>query len=272
MRVWTANTTNRWLFKRVSSAGLAVRNTYSEANLKTFNLSDSSQLFNPGVLPDARIIPSLLAPPPNNYAWSEGYPSETTSISQRMQSLGSIGITEADFDSYHYILCFNTAAEETLKTLLCEYRQKQHQSLLSALSSGRAQIRLLPGCDPFIPAQSLADPSKMQSIVTSIKTAIKVFLTTEFGWNINSCATGTSGLRTLQILLKTEEMKHFCSENGGNINLNLEMMTRWRAVTGCSFWVAFSRTTLIGKNEWLISIIGSQAKLKQAEGFVRGAQ
>lgn len=268
MRVWTANTTNRWMFKRVSSAGLAVRNTYTQANLKIFNLSNSTQLFNPGILPDTRVIHSLLAPPPNNYSWSEGYPSETTSISQRMQSIGSVGITEADFNSYQYILCFNTAAEQILKTLLHEYRTKTNHSFSLSL----AKIQLLPDCDPFVPAEAFADPTKMVAIITSIKAAIKGFLTTEFGWDVNACATGTSGQRTLQILLKTEEMRHFCSENGGNINMDLDLMKRWRDVTGCSFWIAFRRTTSMGKNEWLISIIGSQANLKQAEGLVRGAQ
>ncbi|KUJ16968.1 uncharacterized protein LY89DRAFT_718678 [Mollisia scopiformis] len=263
MRVWTSNTTNRWLFKRVASAGLAVRNSYTESYFRILD-PDSSKLYNAGVPPDTRIMPSLLAP--NLYPWSNGYPSETSSISQRMQSFSSTGITEADFDSYHYIICFNTAAEETLKGMLREYRKRTNQGAFSP------QIRILPGCDPFEVASSLADPTKMAGMVNSIKSAIKGFLTNEFRWDIDACATGTSRLRTLQIVLQTEQMRHFCSEESSNlIILNLEVMKRWREITICSFWVAFNRTW-IGRTEWLVSIIGSQATLKQAEQLVRGAQ
>ena len=269
MRIWTANSTNRWLFKRVSSTGHNVSSDYTKANFSTPNSHGLSHLFAPGTRPDLKIISALLAPP--NYAWGNGFPNETTSIAKRIQSIPRTGLEEHDLDSYDFILCFNAVGEKILNNLL-----DAHNIRLTVKGNPPSglQVRLLPGCDFFNGQECLDDPMKMNKMTTAIKAAIKAFLKTEFGLEIGVCMQWPKQLRTLQILMKTSEMKHFMTKDalGGKIMQDTAKISNWKENTGCNFWVAFEKWGENSEEVWLVSIVGEKGKLAQAEALVRGAQ
>jgi len=242
-----------------------VSNEYTKSNLSTLKLQDPSSLFIPGVLPDARILSSILAP--SNYVWGNGFPNETASIKKRIESTPSNGLVDWYFNYFDYILCFNSFGVMVVNKLLEAYnadRKIKGNSPARVLSS---QIRLLNGCD--FQNWQIKDLTKLSQMAGAVKTAIKQFLTSEFGWDQDVCAQWPKSLRTLQIPMKTSDMKHVMKDKDGIHWEDTAKIRRWKEITGCYFWIAFEKWGEKGDKVWLVSIIGEEGRLLEAEALVR---
>jgi hypothetical protein len=120
------------------------------------------------------------------------------------------------------------------------------------------QVRCLEGCDLFNGQECLDDATKMSKQCAAIKAAIKQFLAVEFGWDQDVCTKWPKSLRTLQILMKTSEVKHFLEKptDGGKFVEYTTKIGKWKERTGCGIWIAFDSWAENDEEAWLVSIVG----------------
>jgi hypothetical protein len=248
IRAWTANTTSRWLFDRVDSAG---------ANIST--------MFTKQVLPNLPIRSPITWEDTNkaiddlagdsSYFWSENYPHEKAVILERMRKHRCRGIQARHFSTYHYMICFSRDVLGTLSELKSSW-EIDHQKYSCT------RILFLPDCIPRTDAWKKAEKPH----ISEIRELIKGFLKSEFGWKVpmevdkngKEKRMGIAGgkERTLMLVLPERYRGHIKGKEK-------ELSDR----TGVRV-----RLTLEGTEEkhQLVSLTGMRSKLAAAEALIKG--
>ncbi|MCJ1402396.1 hypothetical protein MMC11_005616 [Xylographa trunciseda] len=247
MRIWTANATGRWLFKRVDSAGRLINNAF------TLSLTAEENLLSPAShikLAKATIQAIEALELGTYYQWTGDHPNEVERLLERTKQHDFQGIDAADFGHYNFILCFTQHDADELHRM-----QK-------ASGNSWARIVFLRGCEYRSTLQYMSDRAEMEKLLLAMKVVIKQFISEHLDDGFESIQFATTkGHRTLQIIQPLNSL-NFAGfreplENGPKLK-------EYETKTGCAIKVTARRTS----SQALISIIGPKERLAEAEAMV----
>lgn len=241
-RAWIANTTSRWLFERVDSAGANVRTHFTTTHLPSlpdYGMATAESY--------ERAITDL-AGPPEHYR-SDDFPYEKSTIVDRMRAHQARGIEPRHFKTYHYILCFSQDVQSTILHLQAAW-ESEHRT------KSTAKIILLQVPEPFNEGP--------QKIIPELKKVIQHFMAEELGWmepwvyvdgKPKRLGINQGKERTLMMTLPQQYRARI---KGREVELS--------SMTGVKV-----RLTLEGTygNHQLVCLTGEKDKVRGAEDFIR---
>jgi hypothetical protein len=134
IRAWTANTTSRWLFDRVDSAGANISTMFTKQVLPNLPIGS------PITWEDTNKAIDDLAGD-SSYFWSANYPHEKAIILERMRRHRCRGIEARHFSTYHYMISFSREVLETLRELKRKWE-------IDYQKYSCTRILVLPNCIP----------------------------------------------------------------------------------------------------------------------------
>jgi KH domain len=181
IRVWTVNTTDRWLFGRVSSAGTNIRTHFST------NMAKVPAWELPGRPVPENWITELSGS--RSYFWSENGPREKETILNKIREWKRRGLHLSDLKTYSHILCFDKAtyvilmkmkalAQDPLSPPPPSSEKGEHEQQ-SASAKGPNTV---DSTIHFLgPQESFKVP--VAQTMEGVKTNIKHFLVKEFNWS-----------------------------------------------------------------------------------------
>ncbi|KIW31763.1 uncharacterized protein PV07_03360 [Cladophialophora immunda] len=243
VRAWTVNTTDRWMYGRVDSAGVDIKTPFNE----TVPLASR-----PDTDANSKAIDILAGD--RNHFWSEDYPHEKAVIVNRVKAHQPRGIEERHFRTFEYILCFDVYAFEAVKRL----KQKAQAKSSSTGSKERiSKVMLLEDCAWPDGGKTCHDADVVKDVNSRIKKQVKDFLGSEFGWTKPPFHKGMAGgeQRTLHMVLP-EKYRHPVQQ----------ALNQMRKEFGCKIYLTWEGTA--GKKQ-LVTIVGAQGKVRVAEKAVR---
>lgn len=239
IRVWTANTTRRWLFRRVDSAGLYVGTSSPGEGAQ---LADGEELVLGSGSASQVALEALSGD--RYYFQSDDEPKEKEKALKRVQSHQPQGVKDYMFAAYRYILCFDTHALKALRQRAEKAREADAKN-----KKPQARILLLPGTEEAIRTASSLE------IVDAVRSAIKVFLTAELGWTRPAHGIADGPCRTRFIYVKHRWQTTKILAGSGEL----------RRQSQCDIHLAWQSKEL----GFAVAIVGPSQALADAEKMVR---
>ena len=231
LRVWTANRTGRWLFKRVHSAGLTV-STNVQTSIDPVAIQGIGQLL-----------------PHDEYDWALDSPHEVRRIAQRMKFYSPFGFAATDLSTYDVILCFTRTDANRIAKFEPEHKDG-------------ARVIVLPGCRDISSEDCAKDPEKIRELIASIKSAVKGFITQELGEWVDGAVKRTKSYRTLQLLLPGRDLNF---AGTGDFLTDGDKIKEHESKSGCAIKVTKYKGST---REVLVSIIGPKDHLAKAAALM----
>ena len=217
VRVWTVNTSGRWLFKRVVSAGTHISTECNKPQLDKLQVTARTG----GDTAEGAAIDAVVRGTPHN---SE----EKTAIIARMRRHRKRGIDEWHFRHYEYMLCFDQPSFNILLALK-ETCKKKHAN--NPAYADLAKVRLLGELSIRNPVGSVCE-EEVEKQVENVKMCIKGFLREEMHWTAPTQGIRDGPYRTVQIVLPTLKVMPML---GG-------LLDEIQKKTGCRIWVTYYQT------------------------------
>ena len=245
IRAWTVNTTDRWLFCHVSSAGTNVKTHFSTsvANVPAWELPGRPVLEN--------WITELSGP--RSYFWSENGPGEKETILNKMRQWKRCGIREFHFKRFSHILCFD---RETY-VILMKMKALVQNPLASATPSSDSST--VDSVIHFLgPQKSFKVP--LAQTVEGVKTNLKNFLIKEFNW-IRPLRSITGGSCRTQLLWISSDLTGKIMGKGEATRKTIEEQSQCRII--------IERRRLDGDMYGrTVAIVGKMAAVEKAKGLI----
>jgi KH domain len=253
VRAWVVNTTDRWLFAHVSSAGTNVQTHFSTSVAKVPAWK----------MPCEKVEEEWIAQlsGDRSYFWSEDNPREKETLLKHMRQWKRDGLHRAYFDYYSHILCFDSATFEILTKM---------KALAAQVSSGRGQRSPSPGEGPkdsvVDPKIFLLGPVKSFNVPVAetiewVKTHIKRFLAAEFDWVRPPKGIADGPKRTLFLWMPPLRAERIYGKNGRRLKYLEE-------TDQCRIYIPrYSRDE--EKRGKMVSIVGRNEILDKVESSIQ---
>jgi KH domain len=260
IRAWTVNTTDRWLFGRVSSAGTNVRTQFSTnvAKVPAWEL--------PGRPVVENWITELSGS--RSYFWSEDGPREKETILNKIREWKRCGLRQLHFTRYLHILCFDKATYVILMKMKALAQDPLAPPPLASektdkeqpLSSGK-DSKIVDSTIHFLgPQESFKVP--LAKTIEGVKLNIKNFLITQFNWvrppNNMGIADGPN--RTQFLWIQSGSIGRIIGK-GGAKRKSLEEQSKCRIIIGRQS----PDEEVYGR---MVAIVGKMAAVEKAKGLV----
>jgi hypothetical protein len=194
-----------------------------------------------------------------------------------MSTLQQRGISAPDFETYHYMLCFDPSVASDLarlKSVVEDDFKKQHESAQTENSKLGNQERIVISQIHTLPSSAWfqesvhTSPPEMAKVVSNMRDSLKKFATTELGWVRPGNIFDRGQWRTLQIVLPFKYRALLLEK----IGTGREKRRRGRVEGVPEMEDVTIRVTWQGgkEREQLVSVTGPKERLKAAEGWIRG--
>ncbi|KAI9788148.1 MAG: hypothetical protein M1816_007194 [Peltula sp. TS41687] len=238
VRAWTVNTTGRWLFDHVSSAGAWLQSDDAKHGAPRFNMPPET----PGKWTQNTAITAVAKTFYNS--------REKDEIVARMQQHKPRGLDKQDFMSYTYILCLDTDVLTSVE-LMKAYLEDTNPPVKGSL---RARSVLITGLN-WNAHMSDEHPHKLARMVFVTKLALERFLADELGWRRPTVSIWAGPSRTRQMPVA----KHLL-DTAGIDNGESEWIKGIRQKEGCEVRISDAES----EKERLVSITGPKPALEKA--------
>ncbi|MCJ1381454.1 hypothetical protein MMC17_004564 [Xylographa soralifera] len=188
VRVWTVNTTRRWIFQEVASAGYSVKSSFTTKHQSQIK----HVLKSPGVLTDNKALISLAE---QNHFRS----AEKRAIFARLDTGKTQGLKAIHFNNWDYILCFDKQAFSLLQNL----RVSAQGSTAGKPQSSR--VILIEGTELH---------KDIQTTIRGVKKAARQWLAEELQWTKPDAPIKGGIWRTLQVVVPETCYKALLAKKG----------------------------------------------------------
>jgi len=214
VRIWTLNTSGRWLFDRVISAGTHISTGHNKPLLEKLSLPTRAG----GDTVESGAIDAVAG-----RTWHNS--GEKTAIITRMRRHRKRGIDEWRFRHYEYMLCFDQSSFNVVHALK-EACKKKHAN--NSADADLAKVRLIADLPMENTVGSLRK-EEVDKLVENVKTSIKGFLRGEMQWTEPTQGIKNGPYRTVQIVLPTKKVMPMLGGLLGEIKRKTE----------CRIWVTY---------------------------------
>ena len=231
IRVWTVNTTRRWIFQEIASAGLNVKTSFTTKNQPQIK----RVLKSPEILTTNEALLSLAGENHNGSA-------EKRAIFARLYTGKTQGIKAIHFNKWDYILCFD---KPTL-SLLQKLRVSAQGNTAEKPQSSR--LMLIEGTEVH---------KDIITTISRVKSAARKWLAAEFQWNKPKAPIKGGIWRTSQVPVPDTCYKALTAKKGTK-------RKEIQAESGCQIYPSANS----GGAGSLVTIVGPKDALPNAKALV----
>ena len=235
VRLWTVNTTRRWIFQEVASAGYNVKSSFTAKHQSQIK----RPLRSPEVITNNKALLSLAE---QNHFKS----AEKKAIFARLGTGKTQGVKAIHFNTWDYILCFDKQAFSILEKL----RVSAQSSTAGKPQSSR--VILIEGTELH---------KDIQTTISGVKKAARQWLAEEIQWSKPDVSITGGVWRTSQVIVPDTRCKALMVKKGTK-------RKEIQAKSGCRIYTSATSSG----TESLVTIAGPKDALPQAIKLVEGSK
>jgi len=233
------NTQKQWIFQRVQSVGVLTSSSFTKSIIEAEGLQTVK-----ANVPVPSLAVDAIAGDESHFQ-TKDWPDEKGTILKRIREQKSQGLSQASFEQYEHIICFEKKTFDLLEKMKSAFQKGPKKVKVVS------KIHLLQKCT--WPNGDTGDKKEDLLIMAGkLKVALKEYLRAQHKWERPAIGIASGEWRTLQFLADEQVAKQMINDQGALTN-------KIRQKNGSTMHVV-----LHVADKCLVSISGPKAKLADA--------